>query len=151
MEENSKMQILANDLVRRLASTDGRQGRKVTCAVVDQYAQKLMTSGYSMEQVRKVTLNGIRGWNRRKARATIEGRQVYRTGKESAPHRYKKKILGKTEWFRKTGRKNEQMRLPSTLPSTKKEGRKSRRQYRKKGNRKEGLNWPSRSRRCVED
>ena len=52
LEENSKMQILSNDLVRRLASTDGRQGRKVTGAVIDQYAQKLLTSGYTMIQTR---------------------------------------------------------------------------------------------------
>ena len=31
LEENSKMQILSNDMVRRLASTDRRQGRKAIC------------------------------------------------------------------------------------------------------------------------
>ena len=149
LEENSKMQILSNDLVRRLASTDGRQERKVICAVIDQYAQKLLTSGYNLEQVRRIILNGIRGWERRKARAEAEGRKVYRTGKESAQDRYRKKILGKTEWFRKTGRKED--KLPTTLPSKKKGVKNQRRSHRKAGNRKAGQEMKTRSVLFVEN
>ena len=47
LEENSKMQILSNDLVRRLASTDGKQGRKVICAVIDQITYKWVQLGTS--------------------------------------------------------------------------------------------------------
>ena len=108
LEENSKMQILSNDMVRRLASTDRRQGRKAICKVIDQYAQKLLTSGYSLEQVRRIIIKGTRGWERRRKKAGTEGRKsVYRTGKESAPGRYRKKLLGKTEWY-KTRRNNDQ-------------------------------------------
>ena len=107
------------------------------CAVIDQYAQKLLTSGYNLEQVRRIILNGIRGWERRKARASTEGRKVYRTGKESAQDRDRKKILGKTEWFRKTGRKNELSKLPTMLPNTRKLGRNKGR-FAKKERKQEG-------------
>ena len=69
MEENSKVQIIANDMVRRLANTDPRQGKKEHCRVVNMFAQKLLTSGYSQEQARRIILSGIRGWERRKIRA----------------------------------------------------------------------------------
>ena len=48
LEENSKIQILANDLARRLSNTDERQGMKVIGEVIDVYSQKLLTSGYSL-------------------------------------------------------------------------------------------------------
>ena len=52
MEENNKIQILVNDMVRRLANTDPRQGKEEHCRVVDMFAQKLLTSGYSQDQAK---------------------------------------------------------------------------------------------------
>ena len=46
--ENSKNQILSNDLVRRLANTDDRQPDTVKQSVLDQFAKKALTSGYSL-------------------------------------------------------------------------------------------------------
>ena len=54
MEENSKMQILANDLIRRLLNTMRSLDRSFKRKVVTQYSQKLLNSGYSREQVGKV-------------------------------------------------------------------------------------------------
>ena len=47
LEENTKIQILSNDLVRRLGNTDQRQDDNVRRDVVDQFAKKIITSGYS--------------------------------------------------------------------------------------------------------
>ena len=87
MEENSKVQILANDMVRRLANTDPRQSKEEHCKVVDMFTQRLLTNGYIQDQARRIILSGLRGWERRKAWARNEGRRVYRTSKQSAPGR----------------------------------------------------------------
>ena len=119
MEENSKMQILSNDMVRRLANTDPRQDKVEHCRVVDMFTQKLLTSGYSQEQARKIILSGIRGWERKKIRAKNEGRGVYRTSRQSAAGRTRKKVLGKTTWFRKRKTDNKE-----EIGEVKKTGRK---------------------------
>ena len=106
LNENSKNQILANDLVRRLANTDDRQPNSVKEAVLDQFARKALTSGYSVIQTRRIVLNGLRGWERKKLRRTQDGLRIFRTGKESLSSRIKKKTTAKTTWFRKKGRKN---------------------------------------------
>ena len=47
MDENSKMNIQANDMRRRFLDTEEGMG-----AVVDQYAVKLLRSGYAAEQAK---------------------------------------------------------------------------------------------------
>ena len=61
MDDNSKMNILANDMRRRLLNTDEGLEEAVRGAVVDQYAVKLMRSGYGKEQTRKIIKNWIKG------------------------------------------------------------------------------------------
>ena len=62
MEENSKMNILANDMRRRLLNTDEELGAEIRGAVVDQFAAKLLISGYGKEQTKKIIKNGIKGY-----------------------------------------------------------------------------------------
>jgi hypothetical protein len=59
MAENTKIQCLANDLVRRMLTTSELEEDKTRNAVVDQYAQMMVNSGYGLEQVRKVLINGL--------------------------------------------------------------------------------------------
>ena len=51
MEENSKMKTLSNDLVRRFLNS--RRGGEEKCRIVDGYARKLLSSGYSRRRPRK--------------------------------------------------------------------------------------------------
>ena len=80
----------------RFSNTSPRQGKEEHCRVVDMFAQKLLTSGYSQDQARRIILSGIRGWERRRIRARNEGRRVYRTAKQRAPGRSRRKVLGKS-------------------------------------------------------
>ena len=91
LSENSKNQILANDLIRRLGNTDVRQDNTEVRIVVDKFATKLLTSGYSRQQTRRIIINGIRGWEKKLSRAAKEGRRLFRTGKESELSRIRKK------------------------------------------------------------
>ena len=54
MEENAKMKTLANDLTRRLLNTCELMGDGVRVGIVDDYSKKLLTSGYRLDQVRKI-------------------------------------------------------------------------------------------------
>ena len=107
MNENSKMQILANDMIRRLLTTKEDLGADVKGAVVDQYATKLLHSGYTREQTRKILKNGIKGYIGRKKNRERAGKKLRSTANESRSSRYMKKLLGKTSWYRKKGRNNE--------------------------------------------
>ena len=49
MNENTKIQIVSQDMVRRLMNTKEELGASNRGAVVDMYAKKLLQSGYSKE------------------------------------------------------------------------------------------------------
>ena len=49
MEENAKIQTVSNDLVHRLNNTMESLGAKELELVVDSYGQKLLNSGYELE------------------------------------------------------------------------------------------------------
>ena len=106
MEENVKHQIVANDLVRRLLNTSEELGAEYRGAVVDQYAQELSYSGYSMEQIRKVIVNGIKGYEGRNRRRRKDGRSIRSTAKSSRGSRYLNKLTSKTSWYKRKKRSN---------------------------------------------
>ena len=49
MSENSKIQVLSNEVIRGLLNTSLNLSDSVRCDIVDNYAQKLVNSGYSVE------------------------------------------------------------------------------------------------------
>ena len=55
-----------------------KQGKSVTKEVVDRFTQKLITSGYSTIQTRRITMNGIKGWEGKKRRLLKEGKRLFR-------------------------------------------------------------------------
>ena len=104
--ENTKVQILSNELVRRMGNTDVRLGNKVMTKVIDQFGKKLLTSGYTLSQSRKIALSGIRGWERKLKRAEGKIRSLFRTSEESMKGRIRKKAVGKTTWYKKRKKDN---------------------------------------------
>ena len=100
MEENCKIQILANDLVRRLGNTRDDGGTKEVSRVVDGYGQKLLNSGFSLDQTKNIIVKGIKGYEGRKLRCVKEGRSYRRTANESRASRSRGKLLSKTSWYK---------------------------------------------------
>ena len=92
MEENSKFKILSNDLMRRFFKTMKEIDQPEKWTIIDQYGQKLLNSGYSLDQVRKISVNGIKGHESRKIRYTKQGRPFRRTGKQRKPSCVTKKL-----------------------------------------------------------
>ena len=94
MNENSKIQVVANDLVRRLLNNCEDLGPEEYAKVVDQYAQKLLNSGYDHNQARRILITGIKGFEGKVRRYEEEKRRLRRTAKQSQGARIKKTIDG---------------------------------------------------------
>ena len=61
MPENTKYQILSQDIVRGLLNTCESMGADIREQALDEYTQKLVNTGYTKEQTRRIVLTGIRG------------------------------------------------------------------------------------------
>ena len=121
MEENSKKKILANDQIRRLLNTHEKAGKVAQEIALDQYAQKLMNSGYPREETIRIIVAGLKGFERKVSNCKKAGKKIYRTSKESSASRARKKLLGNANWFR-TSRRKENEDNPSRS-GTKKAGK----------------------------
>ena len=101
MAEDAKVQIVSNDLIRRLLNNCEELGEGARLKVVDDYTQKLTNSGYRGEQLRRIIANGIKGYEGRRRRCIREGRKLHRSSVDSQGARITKKLLSKTNWFKK--------------------------------------------------
>ena len=84
MNTNSKLQILSQDLVRRLLNTREELGAIVRSTVVDNYAAKLGASGFKTEQIKKILINGIKGYETKRRSRKMMGRSFRNTTRERA-------------------------------------------------------------------
>ena len=100
MEENSKMKTLSNDLIRRLLNTSEALGMEERVKIVDDYGQKLLNSGYGIEQTRTIIINGLKGYEKKLKESRSGGRKLHRTSEESSSIRSRKKLIDKSEWFK---------------------------------------------------
>ena len=112
MEENTKMMIVAQDLVRRLLNSKESLGAEERMRVVDGYAQKLLNSGYSQDQTRRILVRGIKGYEGKVLRCKKEKWNLRRTSKESRGTRSRKRMLQKSSWYK--SRKKENMYAKTT-------------------------------------
>ena len=106
MEQNMKMGILSNEVIRRLFNSSENLDSQVVWETLDKYAIKLLTSGHSLAVTRRVILNGIRGFETKIKRLEQRGIPRYRTADESGKNRSRKKIMGKSTWFKGGGGKH---------------------------------------------
>ena len=104
MEQNVKVGILSNEVVRRMLNIGGETGPETRLEVIDNFARKLLTSGFKTDQVRRILLSGLRGYETKVKRRKAEGTPLYRTSKESVGSRDRKKLLGKSTLLKGGGK-----------------------------------------------
>ena len=109
MNLNTKIQILSQDMIRRLLNTKEELGAKNRGAVIDRYARKLLLIGFDKEQTRKIVKNGIKGFEGKKRSRLSRGLPLRNTATRSSKNRFLKKLVGKTTWYKKKNK--------STAPS----------------------------------
>ena len=61
----------------------------------------MVNSGHSVKTVRSILVSGIKGFKRRVARSIAQKIPLHRTAGQSAASSRKKKLLTKSNWFRK--------------------------------------------------
>ena len=106
MSENPKIQILKQEMIRRLSNTKEDMNKEVFEEMIDKYSQKLINSGYCVEQTRRIVVAGIKGWEGKIQRCREAGQRLRRTAKDSLEMRTRRRLIGKTTWF-KTKRKGQ--------------------------------------------
>ena len=60
-----------------------------------------MNSGYRGEQLQKIVTNGIKGYEGKLRRCVEQGRRLHRSSTDSQGERIRRKLLGKSNWFRR--------------------------------------------------
>ena len=108
MGEDAKIQVLSNDLVRRLKNNSEELGMGAKVKIVDDYTQKLLNSGYKGEQLKRIITNGIKGYENKVRMCREQGVKLHRTSTDSQGARVRKKLLARTNWFKKRRRKDDQ-------------------------------------------
>ena len=101
--ENQKVQILTQEVVRRLANTKEDLPREEYQTILNKFCQKMYNSGYKEDQIRRVVIAEIRGWGGKITRCRVQGMRLRRPARESQESRMMTKLLGKSSWFRKGG------------------------------------------------
>jgi hypothetical protein len=80
-------------------------------AVVDKYGQKLINSGYGLEQTRRILVGGLKGYEKKLwTSKTAGGRALHQSAGESSKARNRKKLTGKSDWFRQK-KKNHEVKI----------------------------------------
>ena len=116
MPENSKMATLNQELVRRMLNTSEDLAIEERILVVDNYCQKLANSGYRKEQISKVVIGGLTGYERRRNNSLLDPsnrkyRPLHESRKYNSRNRRISKMMAKQNWFKR--KKNEMEESPA--------------------------------------
>ena len=114
MAYSQKMQILSNELNRRLSNIlVGEIPQSEINSKINEYTQELKNSGYSLTQSREIIVSGIRGWRNRIRKRKRQGLPFYRLAETTVETRMRKEILEKENWFKKTDDDDEDDESPA--------------------------------------
>ena len=107
LNHNSLIMALSNEVGRRLDSFSSSMPASIKVEALDKFSQKMVNSGHSIKTIRTILVGGIKGFLRRVARSEAKGEPLHRSAGQSATSRRKKKLLAKTQWFRKTSQEDQ--------------------------------------------
>ena len=62
MEQNTLVGILSNEVMGRMLNIGGETGSQARWDALDNYAVKLLTSGFSLDQVRRTIFSAVKGY-----------------------------------------------------------------------------------------
>ena len=107
MSEKSKIQILSQDLIRRMLNTCESVSQKEKNEIVDKYTNRLFRSGYSKKQVREIIVSGLTGYEKKVNKAAKEKIPLHRPASVTLKTRLYKKLTQRENWYKKNKRNNE--------------------------------------------
>ena len=98
MSYHQKMNIMSNEVTRRLSNVDHeKMGNEEIVKVLEQLTQELKNSRYKVEQTREILISGVRSWKKRIERRRDSG--MYRHAQDTLEEREKKKLIVRESWF----------------------------------------------------
>ena len=97
----TKMEVLAQEVIRRMRNTSLLVPLEVRRKVLDQAMQKMCNSGYTEGERKAVLEAGVKGYCNKVAREHSQGRRVNRSREEGKEDREAKRLTGAGSWFRK--------------------------------------------------
>ena len=100
MSEKSKIQILAQDLIRRMQNICDSVSQTERNKVVNDYTDRLFRSGYCHSQVREIIISGLVGYERKVARAARDKVPLHRPAAITLKTRLHKKLTQRENWFK---------------------------------------------------
>ena len=68
--------------------------------IINKYSEKLLRSGYNVAQTREILISGLRGYKSKVRNAQERQLPLHRSAKYSLTARYRKKMFGKTSWYK---------------------------------------------------
>ena len=108
MSQQQKCSILSNEVVRRLSKINvSKIDRIEVIEVMNNFTQEMKNSGYERKEAMEIIKSGMIGWKRKLQRRSKEDQGFYRSAASTVCQRYKKKLLEKTNWYRKRKREEE--------------------------------------------
>ena len=127
MPENMRVATLNQEVIRRMLNTSERLEIRHRLEVVDNYALKLVNSGYDLEYARKVIMGGLTGYERKLAlsldRTNPKWKPLHQGAKFNSTGRKIKKTLAKTNWFKKRKAMEDDEETPVSPASPSKKSR----------------------------
>ena len=108
LSENTKISSLSQDMVRRMKTTSEKLDMKEKVGVIDNYAKKLVNSGYTGAQATKIITAGLKGYESALKREREGKAKIHTSAASGAKKRYRKKLLNKTNWYKQKVEKSEE-------------------------------------------
>ena len=107
LSENKKISNMTSEVMRRMMHVSEELPILERVVVLDRLSQKLSNSGYDLKMIRKGLVGGLKGYERRVEQSRKDpGETGYRPLHENAgvsfATRSRKKLTGKSNWFRKS-------------------------------------------------
>ena len=78
MGERQKIDILSNELIRRLSNVGEGIMIQEILGIIDQFTRQLKNSGYERKQIREIVICGLRGFKNKVKKRKELGDNFYR-------------------------------------------------------------------------
>ena len=101
MAKQQKIQILANELTRRLSNIGKNCNiQEEQESVIEQFTREVRNSEYHHRTAQEIVVSGIRGYRTKITRRIASGQEFYRPAHRTVNQRTKKKLLSRENWYK---------------------------------------------------
>ena len=122
MPEGIRRATLNQEMVRRMLNTSEDVDDTKRVKIVDDYAQKMVNSEYTIEEARNVIVAGLKGYERllslSKDKKNPKWKPLHMAGSWNARGRRMAKLKAKTNWFKGKADKSSSLQEEQQNPST---------------------------------